>query len=155
MSDAQKWFLGSMNDALFIIDGPPRPAPDDTGPYNWPGAPNPVSAAIDDRNGKLIVEAHNAALTAAIEAERTKIVARLREMADTHYNERGMSAWSSALDHAADEIARGEPVADPARKAAFEECEKIARDKILIQTWGGGAATAIADAIAARGKGEG
>ena len=33
-------------------------------------AGNPISAAIDDRNGKLIVNAHNAAIAAAVEAER-------------------------------------------------------------------------------------
>ena len=68
-----KWYLGSMNDALFIIDKPPMPAPDDTGPYEMPNGPKPISAAIDERNGELIVAAHNAAiatLTAALEEAR-------------------------------------------------------------------------------------
>ena len=68
-----KWYLGSMNDALFIIDKPPMPAPDDTGPYEMPNGPKPISAAIDERNGELIVSAHNATiatLTAALEEAR-------------------------------------------------------------------------------------
>ena len=68
-----KWYLGSMNDALFIIDKPPMPAPDDTGPYEMPNGPKPISAAIDERNGELIVTAHNATiatLTAALEEAR-------------------------------------------------------------------------------------
>ena len=62
-----------MNDALFIIDKPPMPAPDDTGPYEMPNGPKPISAAIDERNGELIVAAHNATiatLTAALEEAR-------------------------------------------------------------------------------------
>jgi hypothetical protein len=57
-----------MNDALFIIDKPPMPAPDDTGPYEMPNGPKPISAAIDERNGELIVAAHNATIATLIAA---------------------------------------------------------------------------------------
>jgi hypothetical protein len=65
---AGHWYLGAMNDATFIIDKPPFPAPDDTGPYLVPNGPEPVSGAIDDRNGKLIIDAHNA-VVARLSAE--------------------------------------------------------------------------------------
>jgi hypothetical protein len=62
MSENEHWYIGSMNDALFIIDKPPYPAPDDTGPWDSPTGPNPISAAIDEENAKLIVDAHNASI---------------------------------------------------------------------------------------------
>lgn len=70
---AGHWYLGAMNDATFIIDGPPSPAPDDTGPYLAANGPKPISAPIDDRNGKLIVEAHN-----AVVAEKDAELCRLK-----------------------------------------------------------------------------
>lgn len=63
------WYLGTMNGALFIINGVPSHAPDDTGrPWDNPSGPKAISAAIDDKNVKLIVEAHNTSIT-ALEAE--------------------------------------------------------------------------------------
>jgi len=53
------WYIGSMNDALFIIDRPPFPAPDDVGPCDGLNFPNPISKVIDLENAKLIVNAHN------------------------------------------------------------------------------------------------
>lgn len=73
MTEPAIWYLGAMNDATFIIDGPPYPAPDDTGPYLATGGPNPISGAIDDRNGKLIVAAHN-----AVVAEKDAELCRLK-----------------------------------------------------------------------------
>jgi hypothetical protein len=66
------WHLGAMNDATFIINKPPFPAPDDTGPYLASNGPKSVSGAIDDGNGKLIVDAHN-----AVVAEKDATIARL------------------------------------------------------------------------------
>ena len=59
-------YLGSMNDALFIIDGHPSPAGTDVGPHVRPGQPKcitstwPVSAVVVKR----LVDDHNAALPA-------------------------------------------------------------------------------------------
>lgn len=58
-----RWYLGTMNDALFVIDRPPQPAPDDTGPSAH-GRTEAVSGAIDEKNGALIVAAHNAVVAA-------------------------------------------------------------------------------------------
>lgn len=56
-----------------------------------PGGPNPISAAIDDRNGKLIVEAHNAAI-ARIETERAELWRKVRDLSGT------MDAKSAAIE---------------------------------------------------------
>jgi hypothetical protein len=75
---SEQWYLGTMNDALFIIDKPPSPAPDDTGPWNNLDGPNPISAAIDDHNGELIVKAHNTSV-AALRDENERLLALLKE----------------------------------------------------------------------------
>jgi len=55
-----RWYLGSMNDATFIIDGPPCPS-NDVGPH-WYG-PNAVAGPmLDEVLARKIVDAHNAAL---------------------------------------------------------------------------------------------
>lgn len=75
------WYVGSMNDAVFIIDRPPYPAPDDTGPYFSESGPRPVSKAIDETNAEIIVKAHNAVvmelreLIVALRAEIKEIAA--------------------------------------------------------------------------------
>lgn len=56
-----RWYLGAMNDGLFIIDEPPRPAPNDTGPSDQHKT-RAICGALDNRNAELIVKAHNAAL---------------------------------------------------------------------------------------------
>jgi dihydrofolate reductase (trimethoprim resistance protein) len=68
------WHLGAMNDALFILDAQPLPAPDDSGPWLSSSGPAAISGSIDDHNGKLIVAAHNATiarLSAAMSQEET------------------------------------------------------------------------------------
>ena len=61
MAEHKKLYLGAQNDAVFIIDTPPRPAPMD---YLTEGDPNTnVIAKILERGpdaGKRLVAAHNA-----------------------------------------------------------------------------------------------
>lgn len=55
-----KWYLGAMNDGLFIIDRPPKPVPVD---YLTAGDPdlNVIVAMGNDKiRAKAIVAAHNA-----------------------------------------------------------------------------------------------
>ena len=86
-----------MNDALFIINKPPMPTPDDTGPYEMPNGPKPISAAIDDRNGELIVKAHNDSLS-TYRALLEKAAASLAPFAhDAQFMEKGhpdRPAWA-------------------------------------------------------------
>lgn len=59
-----KWYLGSMNDGLFIIDAPPSPAGTDVQPYLSPKGPELV-LNITDLPGKkalMVVDGHNAAV---------------------------------------------------------------------------------------------
>lgn len=77
------WYLGAMNDATFIIDKPPSPAMNDVGPYVMPDGPSPISAAIDDRNGKLIVAAHNAAIANAEDSAYARGLAEGRALGIT------------------------------------------------------------------------
>lgn len=79
---SRHWFSGTMNDAIFIIDRPPYPAPDDVGPAEvLPGDPVPISWAIDERNADAITKAHNIEMDAANAtiAARDATIARLRE----------------------------------------------------------------------------
>jgi hypothetical protein len=71
------WYLGTMNDGLFIIDGPPRPGPNDTGPWDIPNDPQAIAGElgpIGEAKAKQIVEAHNAVVaslrTLLAEAEK-------------------------------------------------------------------------------------
>lgn len=64
--DAARWYVAAMNDCIFIVNEPPRPAPVD---YVNPNAPAP-SVVISMRSGsrdaqeiaEQIVAAHNATL---------------------------------------------------------------------------------------------
>lgn len=119
-----RWYLGTMNDAMFIISGPSLPAPDDTGPYTWPSAPNPISAAIDDRNGKLIVDAHNAELArlrAELAAERERCACIAEEEIDAYHE--GMSAVDVRLS-----ITRGPRWRDGREIAAAIRAPRIEGD---------------------------
>lgn len=59
------WYLGSMNDGAFILDGPPSLCGTDVPPHVSPRHPN-VIAALGDKwaAAKAIVELHNAAILA-------------------------------------------------------------------------------------------
>lgn len=59
----KRWYVGSMNDALFIIDTPPRPSTDDTW-HDRPDGPKMVLAVegLTPERVKFIVDAHNADL---------------------------------------------------------------------------------------------
>lgn len=55
-----RWYLGAMNDALFIIDGPPRPSNDDVVHERGANAIVPgVVGAAREAYAKAIVDAHN------------------------------------------------------------------------------------------------
>ena len=60
----ERWYLGSMNDGLFIINRPPRPAPNDAGPGEVGDSPTLVVALGDLREdlAQQIIDAHNSAL---------------------------------------------------------------------------------------------
>ncbi len=59
----ERWYLGAMNDGLFIINTPPRPSTDD----QWHDRPNGPTlvlniVALTHERAQAIVDAHNAAL---------------------------------------------------------------------------------------------
>ena len=55
-------YVGSMNDALFVIDQPPRPSHDE-GPWDGPNGPNVIDACgQDEALANRLVAAWNAAL---------------------------------------------------------------------------------------------
>ena len=62
-----RWYLGSMNDGLFIIDQPPSPSGADVGPHVKANGPKLILNVTDlpGEKAQAIVDAHNAALTAA------------------------------------------------------------------------------------------
>jgi len=64
------WYLGSMNDGLFIIDMPPRPSTDDQfhDRNDGPGMVLNVSE-LPREKAQAIVDAHNAPLTNPHEAK--------------------------------------------------------------------------------------
>lgn len=53
------WYLGSMNDGLFIIDRPPRPSTDDINPNVGPDVVLNVTN-LPQEKAEAIVAAHNA-----------------------------------------------------------------------------------------------
>lgn len=73
----ERWYLGAQNDGLFIINRPPRPSNDDIDPDSGPTLAIPV-AGISRQAAQTIVDAHNAAITAAeargVEKERARIM---------------------------------------------------------------------------------
>lgn len=70
-SPSNRWYLGSMNDGLFIIDMPPRPSTDDIW-HDRPDGPGMVLNVTDLPHAKAqaIVDAHNASLSPEPSAER-------------------------------------------------------------------------------------
>jgi len=61
----ERWYLGAMNDGLFIINAPPRPSTDDI----WHDRPDGPTMFLnidplrgDMKKAQAIVDAHNAAL---------------------------------------------------------------------------------------------
>lgn len=60
----ERWYLGSMNDGLFIINRPPRPSNTDCGPGDVADPPLLVIALGDlaGARAQQIVDAHNAAM---------------------------------------------------------------------------------------------
>jgi hypothetical protein len=67
VSEGHRWWLGAMNDALFIINAPPRPSTDDVW-HDRPDGPtiNLPVYGLTDHDAKAIVDAHNAALESAL-----------------------------------------------------------------------------------------
>ena len=57
----RRWYLGSMNDGLFIIDAPPRPSTDDVF-HDRTNGPSLVLnvVALTSEQAQAIVDAHNA-----------------------------------------------------------------------------------------------
>ncbi|BCH33180.1 hypothetical protein MesoLjLc_51100 [Mesorhizobium sp. L-8-10] len=60
----QRWYLGSMNDGLFIIDRPATPAGTDVGPWDNPNGPQLALnvAALTPQQAQAIIDLHNASL---------------------------------------------------------------------------------------------
>lgn len=72
-----RWYLGSMNDGLFIIDEPPRPSTDDVWP-DPPDGPN-MALALGDlplAKAQAIIDAHNASLS-TYQGENAGLIDRL------------------------------------------------------------------------------
>lgn len=62
----KRWYLGSKNDGLFIIDEPPRPSNDDVWHDRSPGPTLVLNVvALSAGHAQEIVDAHNTALDAA------------------------------------------------------------------------------------------
>lgn len=61
-SNSQRWYLGSMNDGLFIIDAPPSPSGTDVPPGDYGRGPNMVLNVTELTLAKAqaICDAHNA-----------------------------------------------------------------------------------------------
>lgn len=59
-----KWYLGAMNDGLFIIDAPPQPAPVDYFCDVDHDVNVIVAMGTDRTKAEAIIEAHNAAIDA-------------------------------------------------------------------------------------------
>ena len=57
----KKWYVGTMNDACFIIDQKPRPAPVDYINSNALPNVNVIAGPIDGDMAQKICDAHNAA----------------------------------------------------------------------------------------------
>lgn len=57
----KRWYLGSMNDAMFIINTPPRPSTDDVW-HDRPDGPTMVLAVegLTVERVQAIIDAHNA-----------------------------------------------------------------------------------------------
>lgn len=56
----ERWYLGAMNDGLFIINTPPRPSTDDIW-HDRPDGPTLVLnvVALSQEQAQAIVDAHN------------------------------------------------------------------------------------------------
>lgn len=66
-----RWYLGSMNDGLFIIDKPPSPSGTDVPPGIHANDPEMVLnvTALSHEHAQAIVDAHNRDI-AALEGDR-------------------------------------------------------------------------------------
>lgn len=60
---SERWYVGAMNDVLFIINRPPRPSNDDVW-FDRPDGPTMVlpTYPLADERVQAIVDAHNAGL---------------------------------------------------------------------------------------------
>jgi len=61
---ANRWYLGSMNDGLFIIDKPPSPSGTDVPPGVYANSPDMILnvTALTQERAQAIVDAHNDAI---------------------------------------------------------------------------------------------
>lgn len=61
-TDAERWYLGAMNDGLFIINTPPRPSNDDVW-HDRPDGPTLILSVTElpQPKAQAVVDAHNAA----------------------------------------------------------------------------------------------
>jgi len=69
LTNEGRWYLGSMNDGLFIINTPPRPSTD----HQWHGRPDGPTfvvavSALPEGYAQAIVDAHNTALASQARA---------------------------------------------------------------------------------------
>jgi len=114
---AREWHIGSMNDALFIIDRPPSPSND----HPWhdnPNGPAAISFAIDDRNAIAIVKAHNNALRQARAEGMEEAAKTLNREADKHEESASQMERDYKDFNVKDEISQHRWDADTLRRAA-------------------------------------
>lgn len=73
MRESGTWYLGSMNDGLFIINAPPRPSTDDVW-HNRHDGPTVVLnvAALTEERAQAIVDAHNRAISNSAQSELSR-----------------------------------------------------------------------------------
>lgn len=66
------WFLGAMNDALFIIDRPPSPSGTDVAPHDRYGPSLSLSlAGLSQTRAQAVVDQHNTEIAAAAVSTET------------------------------------------------------------------------------------
>lgn len=91
------WWLGSMNDGLFIINTPPRPSTDDIH-HDRTDGPSVVLNITDLPSAKArgVVDAHNTAIEAAAQSAREEVAKIADGMADSITGTTAFAAGSRA-----------------------------------------------------------
>jgi hypothetical protein len=76
-----EWFLGGMNDGLFIINAPPRPSGTDAPPQMHDEGPTVILNATDlsDKKAQAICDAHNA-VVAILQLDNASLRERVERM---------------------------------------------------------------------------
>lgn len=101
------WYLGSMNDGLFIINTPPRPSTDDVW-FDRPDGPTLVLnvVALSEERAQAIVDAHNFEVEAAYKKGRDDEARCHRPPTDAELLQAGLGKEERAVAYELDRILR-------------------------------------------------